>query len=99
MRKEYPLHELRRIESRMYDILLLVGKDEFEKMIKEYLQDEINKIGIQGKIMNQNELHEEHMKQAQLGWNEIQIKCIKETINLHIECLKEEQEKDNVNQN
>lgn len=49
--------------------------------------------------MNQNELHEEHIKQAQLGWNEIQIKCIKETINLHIECLKEEQEKENVNQN
>ncbi len=30
---------------RLYEILLLVGKDEFEKMIKEYLQDEINKIG------------------------------------------------------
>ena len=30
---------------RLYEILLLVGKDEFEKMIKEYLQDEINKTG------------------------------------------------------
>jgi len=30
---------------RLYEILLLVGKDEFEKMLKEYLQDEINKIG------------------------------------------------------
>jgi hypothetical protein len=29
----------------MYEILLLVGKDEFEKMFKEYLQDEINKTG------------------------------------------------------
>lgn len=28
---------------RLYEILLLVGKDEFEKMIKEYLQDEISK--------------------------------------------------------
>lgn len=42
-------------------------------------------------------MHEEHMKQAQLGWNEIQTKCIKEAINLHMLYLKEEQEKDNVN--
>jgi len=47
--------------------------------------------------MNLNELHEEHMEQVQLGWNEIQTKCIKESINLHIECLKEEMEKENVN--
>lgn len=45
--------------------------------------------------MNQNELHEEHMIQAQLSWNEIQAKCIKEAINLHMLYLKEEQEKDN----
>lgn len=38
---------------RLYEILLLVGKDEFEKMIKEYLQDEINKIGIKENV-NQN---------------------------------------------
>ena len=38
---------------RLYEILLLVGKDEFEKMIKEYLQDEINKIGIEENV-NQN---------------------------------------------
>jgi hypothetical protein len=53
MRKEYPLHELRRIESRIYEILLIVGKDEFEKMLKEYLQDEINKTGIEENV-NQN---------------------------------------------
>jgi len=47
--------------------------------------------------MNQNESHEEHMIQSQLGWNEIQTKCIKEAINLHMLYLKEEQEKDNVN--
>jgi hypothetical protein len=35
---------------RLYEILLLVGKDEFEKMIKEYLQDEINKIGIKENV-------------------------------------------------
>jgi hypothetical protein len=35
---------------RLYEILLLVGKDEFEKMIKEYLQDEINKIGIEENV-------------------------------------------------
>jgi len=39
--------------ARLYEILLLVGKDEFEKMIKEYLQDEINKIGIEENV-NQN---------------------------------------------
>jgi hypothetical protein len=38
---------------RLYEILLLVGKDEFEKMIKEYLQDEINKIGKEENV-NQN---------------------------------------------
>jgi len=47
--------------------------------------------------MSQDDMHEEHMKQAQLGWNEIQTKCIKEAINLHMLYLKEEQEKDNVN--
>lgn len=35
---------------RLYEILLLVGKDEFEKMIKEYLKDEINKIGIKENV-------------------------------------------------
>ena len=49
--------------------------------------------------MNQNERHEEHMRQFQLGWNEIQTKCINEHINLHIKYLKEEMEKENVNQN
>jgi hypothetical protein len=50
-------------------------------------------------MLTKNELHKEHIIQAQLGWNEIQTKCIKEAINLHIEYLKEEQEKENVNQN
>lgn len=49
--------------------------------------------------MNQNERHEEHMRQAQLGWNEIQIKTINDHINIHIEYLKEEQEKVNANKN
>ena len=49
--------------------------------------------------MNENERHEEHMRQAQLGWTEIQTKCINEHINLHIKYLKEEMEKENVNQN
>jgi len=35
---------------RLYEIQLIVGKDEFEKMIKEYLQDEINKIGIKKNV-------------------------------------------------
>ena len=47
--------------------------------------------------MNQNERHEEHMRQAQLRWNEIQAKSINDHINLHVEYLKEEQEKDNGN--
>ena len=45
MKKEYSLHEKRRIESRLYELKLIYGKDEFEKMLIEYLQDEINKIG------------------------------------------------------
>jgi hypothetical protein len=47
--------------------------------------------------MNQNEKQEEHMRQFKLGWNEIQIKCINEHINLHVEYLKEETEKENGN--
>jgi len=47
--------------------------------------------------MNQNERQEEHMRQAQLGWNEIQVKSINEHINLHVEYLKEEMEKENGN--
>jgi len=31
----------------LYEILLLVGKDEFERMLKEYFQDVINKSGIE----------------------------------------------------
>ena len=46
--------------------------------------------------MNQNQKQEEHMKQFKLGWDEIQIKSINDHINLHIEYLKEEQEKVNV---
>jgi hypothetical protein len=53
MRKEYPLHEKRRIESRLYELKLIYGKDEFEKMLIEYLQDEINKIGKEENV-NQN---------------------------------------------
>ena len=49
--------------------------------------------------MNQNERHEEHMRQAQLGWNEMQTKCIKDAINLHVEYLKEEMEKENASKN
>ena len=49
------------------------------------------------KEMNQNERHEENMRQFQLGWNEIQTKCINDAINLHIEYLKKEQEKVNAN--
>jgi hypothetical protein len=45
MKKEYSLHEKRRIESRLCELKLIYGKDEFEKIIKEYLQDEISKIG------------------------------------------------------
>jgi len=45
--------------------------------------------------MSQDDMHEEHMIQSQLGWNEIQTKCIKEAIKLHMQYLKEEQEKDN----
>ena len=30
---------------KLYEMQLIVGKDKFEKMLKEYLQDEINKIG------------------------------------------------------
>lgn len=47
--------------------------------------------------MSENERYEEHMRQFQLGWTEIQTKCIKDAINLHIEYLKEEMEKDNGN--
>ena len=43
--------------------------------------------------------HSEHMRQAQLGWTEMQVKSINEHMNLHVEYLKEEMEKDNVNQN
>jgi hypothetical protein len=50
MKKEYPLHEKRRIESRLYELKLIYGKDEFEKMLIEYLQDEINKIGIEENV-------------------------------------------------
>jgi len=39
------------------------------------------------------------MRQAQLGWTEIQTKCIKEAINLHVEYLKEEMEKENASKN
>ena len=49
--------------------------------------------------MKQNEKHEEHIRQFQLGWNEIQAKCINEHINLHTEYLKKEMEKVNVNKN
>jgi len=49
--------------------------------------------------MNENERHEEHMRQFQLGWTEIQTIIINEHINLHVEYLKEEMEKENVNQN
>lgn len=49
--------------------------------------------------MNQNEKHEEHMRQAQLGWTEIQIKTINDHINLHVEYMKKEMEKVNANQN
>jgi hypothetical protein len=49
--------------------------------------------------MNQNEKQEEHMRQFKLGWNEIQVKSINEHINLHVEYLKEEMEKENANQN
>jgi hypothetical protein len=38
---------------RLYEIQLIVCKDEFEKMLKEYLQDEINKIGKEENV-NQN---------------------------------------------
>lgn len=31
----------------LYEILLIVGKDEFERMLKEYFQDVINKSGIE----------------------------------------------------
>ena len=47
--------------------------------------------------MNQDELHEEHMIQSQLGWNEIQTKCINDHINIHVEYLKKEMEKVNAN--
>jgi predicted aminopeptidase len=61
--------------------------------------------------MNQDELHEkkwkerrdydtwhsEHMKQAQLGWTEIQAKSINDHINLHVEYMKKEMEKENGN--
>ena len=43
--------------------------------------------------MNQDELHKEHIKLAQLGWNEIQAKCIRESIKLHMQYLKEELER------
>ncbi len=46
--------------------------------------------------MSQNEINEEHMRQFKLGWNEIQTKCINEHINLHVEYLKKEMEKENV---
>ncbi len=46
--------------------------------------------------MNENQRQQEHMKQFKLGWDEIQIKSINDHINLHIEYLKEEQEKVNV---
>ena len=45
--------------------------------------------------MNENQRQQEHMKQFKLGWDEIQIKSINDHINLHIEYLKEEQEKVN----
>lgn len=51
------------------------------------------------KEMNQNERQKEHMRQFQIGWNEIQTKCINKHINLHIEYLKEEMDKENANQN
>ena len=34
----------------LYEILLLVSKDEFERMLKEYLQDVINKSGIEDNV-------------------------------------------------
>ena len=49
--------------------------------------------------MNQDERQEEHMIQFQLGWTEIQTIIINEHINLHVEYLKEEMEKENANQN
>lgn len=49
--------------------------------------------------MNQNERHEEHIKQFKLGWTEIQTKCINDAINLHIEYLKEQMEKENASKN
>jgi hypothetical protein len=50
MRKEYPLHEKRKIESRIYELKLILGKDEFERTLKEYLQDIINKSGIEDNV-------------------------------------------------
>lgn len=47
--------------------------------------------------MNQDERHEEHMRQFQLGWTEIQVKNINEHINLHVEYLKKEMEEKDVN--
>jgi hypothetical protein len=35
---------------KLYEMQLIVGKDKFEKMLKEYLQDEINKIGIEENV-------------------------------------------------
>jgi len=49
--------------------------------------------------MNQNQRQEEHMKQFKLGWNEIQTKSINDHINLHVEYMKKEMEKENANQN
>ena len=46
--------------------------------------------------MNENQRQQEHMKQFKLGWDEIQIKSINDHINLHVEYLKKEKEKVNV---
>jgi hypothetical protein len=35
------INEYHEILFRLYEIQLLVGKDEFDKMLKEYLQDKI----------------------------------------------------------
>jgi len=45
--------EYQEVFCRMYELKLIFGKDEFEKMFKEYLQDEINKTGIKENV-NQN---------------------------------------------
>lgn len=45
--------------------------------------------------MNLDERQEEHIRQFKLGWTEIQTKCINKHINLHVEYLKEEMEKEN----